>query len=118
MSHPYDIHKDYPRRRRGRLSRNPLIFLLDILCQRIPGQEHECLSHHLCMWLWIANWFFYAPLLERGIDTSWLFFLFLEPLLFIEPIYRHLRHRYIKRHDLPGPYGYGTIDPLPAWQYG
>lgn len=106
----------YTERREPKDSKNPIVCILDFLCQRCgPYEAHTYFvyvaSYGFSFNLLLGYWWFG----KHGIDTGWVFYLPLIPLLFIDNLYRYYRNKYLKKHNLPGPYGYGTIDDFPVY---
>lgn len=103
------VHEPYTMQMKGRFCKNPILFILDYLHQRVLG----CFPFYiidlvlfmisLCLWVDVIS--------EYKLD-------FLYPLLVIvfriPSIYRWIRHLFFKKHKLPGPYGWGTLDYYPV----
>lgn len=90
--------------------RNPIVFILDILCMKWDGRT--TFFGYICSFAFVFNVFFlYSWEKENGRDTTWLFCAPLLPLFGVDAIYRYFRNRYLDKHNLPGPWGTGTIDP-------
>lgn len=86
--------------------------ILDFLCQRTSHADYGTILMYITSYLCAANVIFiYGWAKSHGVDTAWLFFSPLPSFFGVEHLYRHFRHKYLRKHHLPGPYGNGTIDP-------
>lgn len=114
------VSDSYDVRRKGRKSHNPIIFILDFLCQRFVDDNGRGRTYmlYLCAYLFAFNLvILHSVAADHDIDTSWLFWILVIPLTGMDYLYRWLRHRYIKKHNLPGPYGWGTLDSEASWMF-
>lgn len=119
-------------------SRNPIVRCLDWLCHLTRGFKMTPFSMLLVLiFLILAVYpifhgiyisFFTDRFLEElgrpapsifGM-TFWTFdVIVMLPLIIINPsmIYRHYRNKYLEKHLLPGPYGWGSLEKDPAYMY-
>ncbi len=103
------VHEPYTMQMKGRFSKNPILFIMDYLHQRVLGCfpfyiiDIVLFTVSMCLWVDVIS--------EYKLN-------FLYPLLVavvrIPSIYRWVRHLYFKKHKLPGPYGWGTLDYCPV----
>lgn len=114
QDHP-SIHDSYVVQRKGKKSWNPIILVLDFIFQRYPS--YTCtLFYPLHFWGSIFCAIISFIVVNDGfwegtyIIFYFLAFFFVCCFLRLDKLYRKIRHRYLKKHDLPGPYGWGTID--------
>lgn len=124
------VHNSYSNQRVGCKSLNPIIRGLDYICQLYPRKKTTLICHY------VVTSFFYLIMIiimdlivvwlpSDGDTTSsisyWLVFIHLICFIFVitkcDVVYRRLRHTYLKKHNLPGPYGWGTIDYHPYSSY-
>lgn len=120
MKNNSSIHASYSERREGKESSHLIIALFDCLFQRTEKAFVSSYLYIVCIIGILCN----IIVLGNGGEFQ-LYVLFVCFLLsLINPfahIYRHFRHKYLKQHNLPGPYGWGTIDAnynafLICWQ--
>lgn len=119
---PGSIHRSYPKQREGHKSRNPIIFICDWLFKRGDPKDRD--GNVPCFYpifaaLWLFCIFvipFERPRYDEFPVPTWVFSI-LVIFLLPDQWYRHYRHKYLKKHYLPGPYGWGTIDEFPHWKY-
>lgn len=115
---PESIHQSYAIQRKGKKSWNPIILILDFLYQRYPGRAKETLVSHYAGYdfAFMITFGIFSLIFDRYYTEITILFLSLWVIIFILSLfnfgnlYRHLRHKYIKKNNLPGPYGWGTID--------
>ena len=116
----FRFHGDYfiswPEQRIPHKSTNPIMRVLDWLHQR-DGQAPSC-------YLTLIRAYVYIPLAvimvigiaftDRydliGYPVYLVFYAIFMNGIGLTELYRYLRNRYFKLHDLPGPYGWGTLD--------
>lgn len=87
---------------KGKFSKNPIIFLLDILCCKVGTKYEATVFDWLVILVWGIN-----ILTVLNQDLLWIV---LIPFTFVTYLYRIPRNRYLQKHNLPGPFGSGTID--------
>ena len=115
----YENHWDisYPTQRVGRKSRNPIIRFLDWFHQGagshidapyIIGYANFPFTLALCIYLPIE--FNDSSYVLLGLGIGYVIYCLSILLVIPMTIYRHYRHKYFKQHNLPGPYGWGTLD--------
>lgn len=113
----HSIHDSYTIKERGKKSNNPILFILDYLFQWYP-QRRVTLFFPL-----VVPALLLCPIpifmgINRGtiisiytiLATCLLCFIAICALFRFDKIYRRLRHKHFKKHNLPGPYGWGTLD--------
>lgn len=89
----------------------PPILILDFLCQRTSPREPHTYLLHVSSYAFSIDLFFNEFFYEWwGTRLFWLLYTPLFSLFFLDNLYRYLRNKYLKKHNLPGPYGYGSID--------
>lgn len=104
-------NRSYKYRRKGRVSRNPIILILDFLCQRENRYEPHTYFLYFSSFTFSIVFFFNGFFEEWwGHNFLWLLWAPVGNLFFLDNLYRYLRNKYLKKHNLPGPYGWGTID--------
>ena len=95
----------------------PPILILDFLCQRANRHEPHTYFLYFSSYAFAIVFFFNEFFYEWwGTRLFWLLWSPLANLFFIDNLYRYLRNKYIKKHNLPGPYGYGSIDNFPHYE--
>ena len=100
------VHDSYDIQREGKFSHNPIILILDFLCKK-DSKDCTVFIYFGTIMILIAIIVFFFH------HSYWLFCFTIPRILayfYVEYIYRWLRHRYFKKHNLPGPYGWGTLD--------
>lgn len=106
------IHDSYSTQRKGEQSKHFFIRLCDLLFCRMDWKKNEYISTNILIWFWSTHWFWVIPLMP--VLPHWFCMMchltILLPFFQLPLIYRHFRHKYLKKHNLPGPYGWGTID--------
>jgi len=112
------VNDSYPIRRIGHVSRNPILFILDFLCLKIPYAKGMTVFIgivivHFSLHL-VTSWGWYK---DHGIESNWFFYSLAFIFLRIDILYRWIRHRHFKKYNEPGPYGWGTLDPLNSVEY-
>lgn len=114
---PLDINDSYPERMTPQKSRNPILWILDYMCQR----DGDSLALTNLTWFWIASLvpaaILYEILLKFDINAPWILSVYVLAFIPIDEVYRFFRHSYFKKHHLPGPYGWGTLDRNPSYTY-
>ena len=112
FGHNYYI--SWPNRRTPHKSTNPIMRVLDWLHQRDDANPN--------VYLTLIRAYIYTPIsvimflciginpLVGQIGVGVLFYSLIMNGSGIHEIYRHYRNKYFKLHDLPGPYGWGTLD--------
>lgn len=116
-SQPRSIHSSYPVKIKGVKSKNPIILLLDYIFQWYPKEKSTLFLPLATPAVFICS-FAIALGVVHGtkisiltiIITGFLIFVAVCALFRLDKLYRRQRHKYIKKHNLPGPYGWGTID--------
>lgn len=103
------VHEPYAMQMKGRFSKNPILFIMDYLHQRVLG----------CFPFYVIDMVLFMMSICLSLDEmselnfNFLYFILLI-VLRIPLIYRWVRHLYFKKHKLPGPYGWGTLDYCPV----
>lgn len=111
------IHDSYKVKLQGKKSYNPILFILDYLFQWFPGEKNTLFltiaipAAFICplpITLGIVNGTHIS--IYTYVISILLLFILICAILKIDKLYRRLRHKYFKKHNLPGPYGWGTLD--------
>lgn len=103
-------------------SKNPVVRFLDTLCARFPYDKNKTtvvfVLEFILFGICVFDFIFFQHEIGGHFILTW-FLMTIGPLMFIRPdlIYRHYRNKYLKKHKLPGPYGYGSIDTDHEWAY-
>lgn len=89
---------------------------LDAICYRYPDNKEfytPFAVFHTVLWgLSVFEFiFFHYEFCGHFLFTWYLCICAPQYFLRIDLIYRFFRNRYLEKHKLPGPYGYGSIDP-------
>lgn len=113
------IHDSYPEQRKGKVSKYWIIRFLDLLFMRMDYKKNEYISTNVLVWFWTLQWFVTIPF--KAYIPEWIcdachYSIFISAL-YLPLIYRHFRHKYLKKHNLPGPFGWGTIDAMTSGCY-
>lgn len=103
------VHEPYTMQMKGRFSKNPILFIMDYLHQRVLG----------CFPFYVIDMVLFLIFICLWVDETTQFnfnalYFLLMIVLRIPSIYRWIRHLYFKKHKLPGPYGWGTLDYCPV----
>lgn len=113
------IHDSYIIQKKGHKSLNPILFVLDYLFQYCPAVKDSLffpltfclfpLYFSLYILTFVGLW---NDSLSLPSHLMMLFIIFVNGcrFLYLDKLYRRYRHKYYKKHDKPGVYGWGTID--------
>lgn len=108
----------YYNRLRGCKSHNLLIRVLDFLCSR-QGSQLTIFAHLFSVNASLSIFVYFPLTVCCGLyhDPDYHLYVFIYVcvnfgIFFFAPqdYYRYFRHRYFKKHNLPGTYGWGTLD--------
>lgn len=80
----------------------------DWWCQRFTNAESGTYFSVVITFLYVACFFCFFDLITDNIP--WFWWGALSIILKPDEAYRYFRHSYFKKHNLPGPYGWGTLD--------
>lgn len=117
-----DCDLSYTKQREGRKSRNPIVALFDWLHRYdgdLPVVPLAVGGINILVCICLVFWFYIDHnyddfILTIGLGVVVHHLCMLSPLFMW--VYRHYRHKYFKKHNLPGPYGWGTLDPSPRFR--
>ena len=128
----YGVLISYEQQREGLKSDKWYIRIMDNLCRNIHESKHidnddaPTLYHYIMMWGFAIGLSLFAFSIVFNllfflrfsyIDCSWCWIFLGLSYLPIDHLYQYQRCKYLKKHDLPGPYGWGTLDKEPIWSY-